>query len=434
MLSRARLTCVFGLVVGIAAAPAVAQTTTDRFVPFREFIRGLATADPAGYLGRPSSQINRIEDFDEMRRHVLSLYDSVQVSHSFVIGSQYFDCVPIAQQPSVRLQGLPGLASPPARLPAPAANRSTPSPQSNQDRSVDQFGNTVGCRRGTIPMRRITLDELSRFRNLRQFLQKGPDGAGQFRKRGAGTVPEVHKYAFADQDVSSFGGSSFLNVWNPAVPKVTRNDFSLSQHWYVAFPGGITQTVEVGWQHYPWKYGARTKSVNFIFWTSDNYKKTGCYNLDCAGFVQINPSIALGSEFDQYSKAGGNQREFQVQYFLYQGNWWLFFGDAPVGYYPGSLWSDAGLALGASSIEYGGETDGTTSWSPMGSGAFAEAGEGQAAYQRSIYYFDSATTAKMAHLKKHERSPSCYTLVLTNQSAGTDGTYFYFGGPGGTSC
>ena len=61
-----------------------------------------------------------------------------------------------------------------------------------------------------------------------------------------------------------------------------------------------------------------------------------------------------------------------------------------IGYYPASIYNNGALSRHAESIDYGGETVGTTSFPPMGSGAFANAGWQKAAYQRQIYYFPTA--------------------------------------------
>lgn len=65
---------------------------------------------------------------------------------------------------------------------------------------------------------------------------------------------------------------------------------------------------------------------------------TGCYNLSCAGFVQTSSSFHLGAGFSDYSIFDGPQYEIQLQYYLYQGNWWLSVGNTWVGYYPSSIY------------------------------------------------------------------------------------------------
>src|SRR5262249_52126890 len=154
------------------------------------------------------------------------------------------------EQPSVRLLGLRNVETAPPSLPQPsggAAGRgpdaSKPAVQIAPDQKVDRFGNSIPCERGTIPLRRITLEEMTRFMNLREF----------FRKEGRAVAS--HKYAHAYQNVGNHGGGQFINLWNPKVDTSQSQIFSLAQHWFVNFRAdGKVQTVEGGWQDYPGKY------------------------------------------------------------------------------------------------------------------------------------------------------------------------------------
>lgn len=128
-----------------------------------------------------------------------------------------------------------------------------------------------------------------------------------------------------------------------------------------------------------------------------------------------------------------------MQWKLANGRWWLYLqGDGEyeaVGYYPASLYQGGQLARFANVIDYGGETTGSTAWPPMGSGAFASAGPGQAAYQNRIFYIKKPAGtggAVWAALTVSQPSPACYKLLFS--PTGADGPYFYFGGPGGNSC
>jgi hypothetical protein len=235
--------------------------------------------------------------------------------------------------------------------------------------------------------------------------------------------------------VNNLGGGSFLNLWSPKVSTRLDQIFSLSQHWYVNFRNdGKVQTVEGGWQNYPELYGVK-KSVLFIYYTADGYNATGCYNLSCPAFVQVDSSVHLGGTFSNYSKPRRDQYEFQLRWWLTGGNWWLYIGDVAVGYYPTSLYGGGPLATQASSIDYGGETVGTTSWPKMGSGKYPNKGFGLAAYQRFIQYFTGGGSSSFATLTKSEPSPSCYKINVSNNTSDPNyRTYFFYGGPGGTGC
>jgi hypothetical protein len=352
--------------------------------------------------------------FGEMRSYVLDLYKGVQVKNSWFEDNSYFDCVVTETQPAVRAQGGAKIAT------APEVSGKTTAPDGSQAAAQyapghkDVYGNATACADGTVPMQRLTLERMAKFPTLKAFMAKGPAGTG------ASTQANAHRYAVGYQSVNNWGGNSWLNLWNPS------GEFSLSQQWYVN--GG--QTVEGGWVHYA---GRWDPSVLFIFYTPDNYV-SGCYNLECTGFVQTNNSYTLGARWTNYSTYGGTQYGFSEQWKYYQGNWWLYIQGTAIGYYPGSIYRGGPMGSGNANVaEFGGETyTGGSNWPQMGSGKFANAGFGQAAYQNTVFYIDQTNTSRWSVLSPIVTNPNCYTLNITDSSAGSSwGTYFYFGGPGG---
>src|SRR6185436_11242019 len=97
----------------------------------------------------------------------------------------------------------------------------------------------------TIPMRRISLEEMTRFGSLREFLSKKPEVPGT--ADGTDVAPAVnapsHKYAYMQQQVDNLGGNASLNIWTPFVDTARGEIFSLSQHWYAGGSGAGLQTV-----------------------------------------------------------------------------------------------------------------------------------------------------------------------------------------------
>jgi hypothetical protein len=435
VMRRPRLLVIFSVVLTVITLHGRlnAQSGPSQFVTFKDFLASTTAADSGEFLARPTSHVKAATELEQMRGHILTMYDGIEVSHSFLLHSQYFDCVPIERQPSVRLLGLKGIAQPPPL--AASQNRLFAGPAEGADQvgaedEFDEFGNSARCEEGTIPMRRITLDELSRFATLQDFFKKAPDAAPQ-------APAPTHKYAYTNQTVDNFGGNSALNLWRPRVATNLGEIFSLSQVWYTGGVGAGLQTAEGGWQNYPGKYHTQS-SVLFIYWTADAYQTTGCYNLDCAAFVQINGSYTLGGAWARYSTRGGTQYDFTVLWEFFQGNWWLgISGRNPmvwVGYYPGSIYRGGQLTVNAQAITYGGETVGSTSWPPMGSGGWANQSFGYAAYQRQVFYIDTTYTSQWANLTAQQPSP-CYSVNGPTWGGNqTWGIYFYFGGPGGRGC
>jgi Neprosin len=393
---------------------------------FRAFIESIQSATHAAATAAAASKIENQDAFDEMRQHVLDLYQGVEARHSFLLEQQVVDCIPIDQQPAVRRFGGPVLAAPP--LPEGPPLPDGPLPGQLQPDAKDRFGNPTWCPAGTIPMRRVTLDEMSRFRNLREFLQKSPAGGSRVGDVATGT--ETHKYATGAMGIPNTGGVSTINVWQPAVQTQLQQLMSLSQQWYYGGSGAALQTVECGWQVQPLRWNT-TSPILFCYYTPDNYQ-SGCYNLECAAFVQTNPSIVLGSALTNISISGGAQTEFMAAYALMQGAWWLYLQGQPVGYYPIALFQGGQLATKALGLQLGGESVGQANWPPMGSGALASEGPTKAAYHKNVWYYDG--NPYEAQLSANAVS-SCFTIAIVNESGGALwNTYFFFGGPGGTSC
>jgi len=141
-------------------------TEEGRLLPFSQFLHGVERARPQDYVGAPGTAVKDRVAFEEMRQHLLRLYDGVRVSHSFATDGQIFDCVPIGQQPGLRRQTPKALPAPPPGSPRPGGSAIA------ADRLLAAEVQAQGCPTGTIPMRRITLQEMTRFPTLRRFLAK----------------------------------------------------------------------------------------------------------------------------------------------------------------------------------------------------------------------------------------------------------------------
>jgi hypothetical protein len=412
------------------------------FIPFQAFLSQVRSATYQDY----SHGVVRNEGaFTEMKEHILNMYAGVGEVTSFVFESSYGDCIAIEEQPTVHQLGLHEIAQPPVNSqhdkkaygPGPGQVKHADSPLKLGLR--DQFGNPLCCPEYAIPMARLTLEKLTRYETLRDFFSKppGPILPSDYDF----STNEIHRHSYGSQPVTNFGGNSWLDLWSPA------GDFSISQHWYYGTAEEqSTQTLEGGWRKDTYDDPNTDVSTLFIYWTADWYKTTGCWNLECPAFVQINNNWYLGGIWDHYSTMDGEQWGFQMQWKLYQGNWWLFLrgpGDIEaVGYYPTSIYNSGQLSQNSNMILYGGEVanyTGGDSFPQMGSGDFAENGFGEAAFQNTIFYIpqdEDDGVGVWAELSAHDESPaSCYTIELVDWPKGGDwGTYFYFGGPGGFGC
>ncbi len=431
------------LLLGGAAQPASAQGAG--FVPFDQFVAQLSATPLSAQAVKPQNAVSEPSAFEEMRGHLLGLYAGMTVKHSYVLAAHPYDCVPVMQQPSVRQQGLKVLAAPPAMPSAspplsiqPAAE-AVPA-QIDPAQATDPYGNAMGCESGTIPMRRVTLEDVGRFKTLADFFRKGPATATAPQRPDptvAAQATDVHKYAYGYQYVGNVGGTTDINVWSPKVDTTQGEIFSLAQFWYINTTAP-EQTVETGVQNYPQMYGSEQSSL-FVYWTSDDYNQVGCYNLTCSGFVQTNSAIQLGGPFPRYSTLLGQQYYARLSALNQNGNWWIYLGGTDpshaIGYYPAAVFHGRPITTAANLIEYGGEVVGSTVWPQMGSGSYAQARFRHAAAEKQISYFPDPSSSVQANLAAQQPSISCYTNV-TNDNSGYNGwnSFFYFGGPGGSGC
>lgn len=416
-------------------------------IPHDAFLRIAGTGQLTHYQRYPHVRVAGNAAFQEMQAYIDRINQGVDVVHSFEdAAGQVFDCIPIEQQPSLRgrsrtIPNPPDLRTAneafPPRPGAPAVARAF------QAASFDRHGNPRQAPPGTIPVRRVTLEELTRFQDLRTFFRKHPNAVVAASPLEKPSAPDTdsgnnHRYAVGFQEVNNLGAHGYISVYAPTVD--SNETFSLAQHWYSGGAGANLQTVEVGWQVFPQKYG-HGNPVLFIYWTSDAYGPSGAYNLDSPGFVQINSNVVIGGARTPVSTQGGVQNEIEIAGYHNSDGWWLYIdgitGADAIGYYPNSLFGTGQMVTCADTIEFGGETVSGTppsgDWGPMGSGARGEAGWAQAAYQRYIYYYPAAGGWDWATLAEVPPVSPCYSFA-GGFDANTWGTYFFFGGAGGGDC
>ncbi|KAJ0020600.1 hypothetical protein Pint_31442 [Pistacia integerrima] len=241
-----------------------------------------------------------------------------------------------------------------------------------------------------------------------------------------------HAIAYVEGD-KYYGAKATINVWEPKIQQP--NEFSLSQLWILGGSfGQDLNSIEAGWQVSPDLYGDNNTRL-FTYWTSDAYQATGCYNLLCSGFIQINSEIAMGASITPVS--GYRNSQYDISILIWkdptEGHWWMQFGnDYVLGYWPSFLFSY--LADSASMIEWGGEVvnsepDGQHTGTQMGSGHFPEEGFGKSSYFRNIQVVDGSNNLKAPKgIGTFTEQSNCYDVQTG--SNGDWGHYFYYGGPG----
>lgn len=293
------------------------------------------------------------------------------------------------------------------------------------------------CSHGTIPVRRTRKDDLLRASSIQSFGKKKHKTIP--RPKYAAPEPDLinqnghqHAIAYVEGD-QYYGAKATINVWDPKIQQT--NEFSLSQLWLLggSFASDLN-SIEAGWQVSPDLYGDNNTRL-FTYWTSDAYQATGCYNLLCSGFIQVNNEIAMGASIYPLSNYRSSQYDISILVWKdpKEGNWWMQFGnDYVLGYWPAFLFSY--LSDSASMVEWGGEvvnseSDGQHTTTQMGSGHFPNEGFSKASYVRNIQIVDESNNLRAPKdVGTFTEQSSCYDIQLGRN--GEWGDYFYYGGPG----
>ncbi len=106
---------------------------------FSEFIATVEAARYSDFQNNPSTRVVDASAFEDMRQHILQRYTGVVVVTSVMIGNHVFDCILLS------------------------------------GKEIQAASVSGGCPEGSIPMRRLILEDLTRFASLSAFLAKSPD-------------------------------------------------------------------------------------------------------------------------------------------------------------------------------------------------------------------------------------------------------------------
>ncbi|XP_062174865.1 protein neprosin-like [Alnus glutinosa] len=307
---------------------------------------------------------------------------------------------------------------------------------SSNSKPITQLWHLNGrCPEGTIPIRRTKEEDVLRASSVESYGRKKHLSIPQPKS----AEPDLntlgghqHAIVYVEGD-KYYGAKATINVWKPQIQQP--NEFSLSQIWILGGSfGEDLNSIEAGWQVSPDLYGDNSTRL-FTYWTSDAYQATGCYNLLCSGFVQINNEIAMGASVYPISGYGSSQYDINILVWKdpKEGNWWMQFGNKYVlGYWPAFLFSY--LVDSASMIEWGGEVVnseavGQHTSTQMGSGHFPGEGFGKASYFQNIQIVDGSNNLRAPKgIATFTEQSNCYDVQ--NGQNGNWGNYFYYGGPG----
>lgn len=401
------------------------------FPPFTDFLNSLEKEPTSKGLQVFKIKSATDEEAEMMRSYLQTYYQGSTAIHSYMDSDgQIWDCIPIEQQPCLNKAITKSI------LPTPDYPGDVTVPITNdpfrKNTGKDPFGNNLYCPDGYIPVKRITLEKLVRFKTLSAFNQKLYKSTSLL---AADSVADLmidnvsRKYAYVRQVAPIRGGGCTLSIWQPAVDSTAGQLQSISQIWVAGGSGDQSQTVEVGWEVSPAHWGV-AKPVLFIYWTPDNYA-TGGYNLQGA-FVLKNPNFHIGGAINSVSMIDGAQFDFRAEWFAINNAWWLYINQQAVGYYPQSVFGSGPLSKAANTFLTGGEVSSNGTWGPMGSYMYAQSGFGKAAYIRNITIMAMDGSLHDMKMVPFVTAPNCYTFAYGNDPNWRSS--IFYGGPGSNNC
>ncbi|KAI1152738.1 hypothetical protein F4825DRAFT_450159 [Nemania diffusa] len=289
---------------------------------------------------------------------------------------------------------------------------------------------------GTVPIPRLS----GTTKSIKRFPTKEDNESFAKIDAASNGYAGKHWYANSGQSVVNYGGEATFSLFEAFTNK---NDFSLIQTAiYHDTPHAGIQTIEAGWINFP---GQAALPHLFTYFTTSGYSKegdnVGGWNREHKGWVQVDPHIYPGVAFAPLSARGGIQHEADIGYILFAGNWWLWCMGRYIGYYPGAMFAQDGVAAAdtladhAVGLNFYGEIfngEAALTTTDMGSGEWPDTGLGRSAYMHNIVYIDGNNKAQEynGQAATGVSDASRYNLI-TNWSSGTKwGSYMYLGGPG----
>ena len=144
---------------------------------------------------------------------------------------------------------------------------------------TDQYGNIMDCPEGTIPMRRVTLEQMTRFETVQDFLRKGPRDAGSPRRKTEPATVPIHTARPRRISTSTTWAAIAFSTCGARQSAPVRNSRSLSTGIsVVAAP--TSRPLSVDGTSIPDCIVMRSPICSRIG-LPINYYATGCYNLTC---------------------------------------------------------------------------------------------------------------------------------------------------------
>ncbi|WMV43913.1 hypothetical protein MTR67_037298 [Solanum verrucosum] len=275
----------------------------------------------------------------------------------------------------------------------------------------------IGCPLGTVPIKRITKEDLIRQKSM------PPSENVIFDDRWA-TVAIARTPINPNNKFA--GGGMSASIWNPHVEGQQHSACRLKIQ-------KEQDIIQVGWRVDPILYG-NTQTRLFIHFQAG---KKHCFNILCPGFVIVSHEIPVDMLYDQVSHRGDNtslEDEMGISRDLVNGNWWLLMEDnhIKVGFWPQRIFTS--LTSFATDVEWGGVVYSPPGVPepPMGSSFFPVNDTTYDAYCSGLQVLNAkGEMIDVDRVITHVDDTNLYKIVdYPHASPGKFQHYILYGGPG----
>ncbi|XP_059277720.1 protein neprosin-like [Lycium ferocissimum] len=298
-------------------------------------------------------KLSEVED-QELERQ-LKLLNKPAITTIKTKYGDIYDCVDFYKQPAFDHPSLKNHNFHPKMKPTlPRIMQTSVTPTTNKSSTI--WLNDRGCPLGSVPIKRVTKDDL-----IRQRLMPPPEDVALYTQFGK---TSNHSSELKRRFLSAKG----YRVAIVSTPNDPKNKFG---------GAGMTATI---WKPYvkdimqvdPTLYGD-SKTRRFIHFQAG---KKHCFNTLCPGFVLVDNQLPIEAPFTKTSRRGDPKHIFEYPMYidrdLVNGNWWVLLEEThkELGFWPQHIFTD--LATFATNIEWGGMaySPANIPEPPMGSGFF----------------------------------------------------------------
>lgn len=309
--------------------------------------------------------------------------------------------------------------------------------------SSDTMGHRRACPNGTVPLLRITVDDVRARGGLDSYIRANSqkNASAAVVSPGSPTVPGFGPSQGYSHVIEQYngpntlaGGTSTLTVWSPSPIFLAAGNHSIAQNWLLGPGSNGQQTVEWGWTA---DYGINGDNDPhfFIYSTSDGYAH-GHYNTSIGHasgpifLIQPGAFLTPGMKLSSGSTPNGFHTAIQTVLTFSSASGALGWEIWGVGVYPYQYYNSAMRTGTAQTFQVGGEVfDITHSWVfPMGSAAAPNANEFGAASAYGLEALRSDNVWDLSFSTPIFDNSSEYGAVTSSGPInGTAGAGFYFG-------